>query len=294
MNWNDLKIFLAIARSGSLRKAATVTQSSISTVSRRIEILESDLGIKIFTRRPEGYLLTKAGSELMNEIVTLEAQASMIENKASRLSNQPEGSVHLTVPDAVFTYLLTEEFKFFKQNFSNIHLHITSTYTHLDIIRGEADIALRCTNTPDDRLVGKKLSSFYNNYYASKEYLLEFDLSDPNCGAQWLGQGNSQRFQEWIASSPYPHFPVSWEIPNYPAQVAACKSSLGMAVLPCFIGDQEPSLVRLTQTAFSSLETWLLVHPELKNLERVKTIFNFLEQVLTKRKNLLRGYQVET
>jgi DNA-binding transcriptional LysR family regulator len=291
MNWNDLKIFLAIARCGSLRGAASYSQTSVSTVSRRIDALEDKLGVRLFSRRPEGYSLTEVGQDILDDVKKLERQASHIERKVLRKDQKLEGSVRVTLPDAVVSYLLTDELKGFHHRYPDINLQIITSYDIVDIMRGDADIALRFTNTPTEQLVGKKLTGFYNCYYASKDYVQTYDLSDPACGAIWIGKDNkSQRYFESIECGPYPDFPIRWEIASFPARVAACKSGLGMAVLPCFIGDQEADLVRLDDASpFLALDTWLLMHPELRDTGRARVVMEFLVETLAGKRKLLMG-----
>lgn len=291
MNWNDLKVFLAVARSHSLRKAAQTTGLSLSTVGRRIDALEVQIGAKLFERRPDGYLLTSTGQEILDDVIELEKQAQKIEQKVIGLEDKPQGSVAVTLPDVVFSYLFADSVNIFcREEHQGIDLKIIATYEKLDLVRGEADIALRFTNTPPEQLVGRKTIKFYHNYYASASFLKERDLDAP-ADAMWIGRNyQDQKFSSWIERSPYPHLPVRWDIKSFPSLVAACKGGLGMTVLPCFIGDQEPELVRVGQMeSFPHLETWLLVHPELKSARRIRVVMDYLSNVLNSKRALLEG-----
>lgn len=290
MNWDNLKVFLAVARAGSLRGAAQSTRQSLSTVSRRIDALEDELGARLFDRRPDGYTLTEAGADILEDTEDLQRRASHIERKVLRRDQSLAGSVRVTLPDVVISHLLADDFVAFRDAHPEIDLQLITTYAVLDIMRGDADIALRFANAPDGQLVGRKLPAFCDSYYASRDYLAAVDLGDPAGGAAWIGYYDTPIVPDTVLAGPHPHLPVRWTINSLPARVAACKSGLGLAMLPCFIGDQEPSLVRVTDLPPTSLaDTWLLVHPALRDAGRTRVVLDFFVNALTAKRDLLEG-----
>lgn len=291
MNWNDLKVFLAVAHSGSLRGAAGRTGLSLSTVSRRIDALEDNLGVRLFDRRPDGYSLTKAGTDILADVEALEHRTTAIEHKVSRRDRRAAGPVRVSLPDALITHLLAQDLKTFQAAQPAIDLQLTTTYELADIMRGEADIALRFANDPGDQLVGRKLPGFYDSYYASRDYLDAHDLHDPAAGAGWIGYHDMPHtFPHEVLSVPYPALPITLSINSLPARVAACKGGVGLAMLPCFVGDQEPELVRITNAPpVLPAETWILVHPALHKAERARVVMDFFVAALLAKRDLVEG-----
>ena len=290
MNWNDLKVFLAVARSGSVREATNLHQTSVSTIIRRIDTLEEQLGVRLFVRRPEGYTLTESGHDIYEDVVRLEQQAVSIEQRAQSKDASLSGTVRVTLPDCVFSYLLAGPFKKFRETYTDINIQIITTYDLLDVLKGDADIALRATTAPPEQLIGRKLPTFYSSYYASHDYVQQYDLNNPKSGAVWLGKDGSQRHTESIKKGPYPSLPMMWEIRSFPTLVSACQNGLGMAIMPCFIGDQEEKLTRVGPLPpFHMMETWLLIHPQLKDVKRVRIVIDFLVETICSHTELVQG-----
>ena len=290
MNWNDLKIFLAVARNQSLRRAAEQTGQSISTVSRRIDALEQALGATLFHRRSGGYALTTTGQAILENAIALEHQATDIEQTVSSLEEHPRGLVTVTLPDGVFIYLLAEALDEFRKRHREINLRIIATDDVVDLQRGEADIALRFTNAPPEYLVGRKLAICHHHYYADHTYLRKF-LAMSMDDAMWIGNGHRAMEQnDRIAQGPFPELPVRWDIQSFPSVVAACKRGLGMAILPCFIGDTEPDLARIgNEKSFAHVEIWLLTHSELKDARRIRVVMDFIATIFSKKRALIEG-----
>jgi len=287
MNWDDVRVFLAIARSGSVRGAASVMNVSHSTILRRLDGFEESLGVALFHRLPSGYDLTLDGKALLPKAETIEQDALAFQREAVGHDRARGGKITLTMPEPVAIHYLAQRLVEFREAHPGIELEIIFTYDVLDLARRAADVAIRFSSAPDPALIGRRLPRFEDAYYATPQYLATYPPDDPNSGARWLGWRDDM---QWVANSPYPNLPVEWRIPNVSVQAALCKAGFGLAQLPCFIGDRSDDLVRLPNTGLATgFSVWVLYHPDLKATARIQILSNFLVRVITADAELFEG-----
>ncbi|MEM1398845.1 MAG: LysR family transcriptional regulator [Pseudomonadota bacterium] len=290
MNWDDVKVFLAIARSGSVRGAANALSVSHSTVLRRLDALEESVGITLFSRLPNGYEPTKDGEALFDRAVDIERQAFAFEREAVGYDQDKGGKITVTMPEPIATHYLAEHFGRFRELYPRTELDVIFTYDVLDLTRRAADVAIRFSNTPDQTLVGRQQPRFEEAYYATPDYMERYDLSDPEGGAFWIGWREAE---DWVTASPYPKLPVRWRLANVSVQLAACRAGFGMAQLPCFMGDRCEDLIRVPGSALApgGFDVWILYHEDLKSTPRITALCDFLSGVMKSDADLLEGRQ---
>ena len=292
MNWNDLRVFLALARSGSIRSAAVRLEVSHSTVVRRIESLETALGVRLFERLPMGYTLTLAGEAMLERAEQVENQVHGLEISLMGQDAQLSGTIRVTLADdALIQDLLMADLQAFKQRYPDIDVDLTTSYEVIDLGKREADVAIRFMTNPPDYLVGHRLPDLNVSYYASHEYLEQHDLNADPPTANWIGMTEIAAFPmaQWLRDSPYPYIPVRWNLPMM-SQQAAARSGLGMVMLPCYRGDQDPALQRVPPTkVVQGKPGWVLTLDELRTTERVKVFVTFIANAIRQKADLLEG-----
>jgi len=146
MNWDDIKVFLAVANTGGLKKAAKSLNVHHSSCSRRINALESDLGIKLFDRLPGGYSLTNGGEELLHSAELIQQGFNSIERDVLGKDLRIEGDLCLTLTNGLATHLLMPDLNEFMNLYPDINLKIIMTYDVRDLASREADVAIRHIN----------------------------------------------------------------------------------------------------------------------------------------------------
>jgi DNA-binding transcriptional LysR family regulator len=290
LDWNDIKIFLALARRHSVRAAAADARVSHSTVARRIVALEKRLGARLFNRTPAGYEITAAGAEML---VIAEEVARDIDSMERRVSGRDQrlaGRIRIATVDFLATSLLPPCLADFSRRYPEIDFEILIGYKLLDLSRREADIALRFTRTPPPHLVGKRLARAAIAPYASHDYLRQHDLSgDTAC---WIGYGarGTGGDQGWVRRTAYPHLPVRGVFESLLTQHAATKAGLGIGMLPCMLGDIEPTLRRVPPARdLETWDLWLLTHRDVRTTARLRAFAQFIAQQVTKQKLLIEG-----
>ncbi|WDE07429.1 LysR family transcriptional regulator [Thalassomonas viridans] len=291
MSWDDVQFFLSVARSGSARATAQVLGVSHSTVSRRMDNLESDLGTRLFDRNVGGYILTAEGKSMMDYAEQAEDALISAELHLHGRDNELSGLIRLTTPDVITNHILLPEIVNFTRKYPDIDIEFSVSSNVFELMRRESDIALRFMgfgNPPPEPLIGRKVASVASCFYASESYLAAHDLSDPDSGARWLGWGEKERFPQWVKSSPYPDIPTQYTMDQAGTQVEAVRAGLGMAMLPCFLADACEGLIRLPNCEPQlNHEIWLLSHPDLREVTRLRKFREFLVELFAQKQDFL-------
>lgn len=291
MNWNDLRVFLVLARSGSVRAAAVRLSVSHSTVVRRIDALETALQSRLFERSPQGYTLTQLGEAMLPRAEQVENEIHGLELSILGQDAKLSGTIRITVADALIQFLIAPDLQRFKLAYPDIDLEITTSYDVVDLTKREADVAIRFMPNPPEYLVGHRLPTLNISYYASHEYLEQHNLKADPPTANWVGMDEVVAFPtaKWLKESPYPHIPVRWNLPML-LQQAAAQAGLGMVMLPCYRGDQDPALQRIPPgNVIQGKPGWVLTLDDLRTTERVRVFVAFIAKAIWQHVDLLEG-----
>lgn len=289
LNWDDLKIILAICRNGSLSGAARALGTSHSTVFRQINAIEKRFATRFFNRLPHGYEMTEAGEAVLRSAASIEDEILELSRTLLGRDLRLQGSIRLTAPEGICHYLLSPHLASFHAQHPQIQLDLLVTSNPLELSRREADLAIRVTNKPPQNCIGQKVCEYRAAMYASKTFLArskhiaihEYDLLMSNDGIDWLAPSI------W-KNKPKPN--IVFTSDSILPIVNAAIEGIGAAILPCFIGDQESKLQRIT-TPLPDLRSdiWLLVHADLRQTARVKTLMAHLHQALSAQRGLIEG-----
>ena len=289
MNWDDLRIFLALSREGTLSAAGKALAVKHSTISRRIKAFEESLGSRLFERLSEGFVLTQAGENLLEHALIMEEQAQAVDRKAFGLDAQLQGQLNLTASHDVLGKLLVPHLSTFQQAYPAIDLQLISTSGLLDMAAREADIALRLTEKPADYLIGKKVLPLRHGIYASKEYLENHSTEKGSSKHQLIQWRREAKEPEWIKQ----HFPDAetvMRVDDAATMLACVQNHLGLARLSCLMGENVPGLYRLDLPLTpSTWGVWVLSHADLRSTARVRAGREFLVDILLQQRNLIEG-----
>ncbi len=293
MNWDDTRLFLALARSGSARATAAEQGVSHSTVTRRVDQLESDLGVRLFDRDVRGYRLTGAGELMMKSAVRAEDALLTAERQLQGRDAQLTGEIRLTTSNIIATHLIMDDLVEFTRQYPDIDLNVLISYDLFNLSRREADVAvrmLRLGSSPPEDLVGRKLVTIKSCYYASEAYLAEIDPRSADSTARWIGWDDIERFPAWVKASPFPNLPVYGRLNDVMLQAEAARCGMGLTVLPCFFGDSVEGLRRIPHCEpYLSYDLWMLSHPDLRDAARMRTFRAFAADVIDRKRTLLAG-----
>ncbi len=292
MNWDTIKLFLALHREGSARAVALEHDLSPSTVTRRVTELEKELKTKLFNRLSSGFQLTESGQELLHIALKMESDAYEIERKLLANSGVMQGTIRLTIPSHIVAKPFMESLAIFSRNNPKVELEIIPSYTAFDLSRGEADIALRIMmkgTEPPEHLIATHLVDVYVAVYASKEYIASHDLGDTE-QSNWVGWDDESRYPDWVIGSRYPHLPTKHRFNDPYMQLYTAKTHMGMVMMPCFMCDPEPDLIRIpAHEKWHRFDLWMLSHPDLRETLRFREFRRFLKRQFEKSGEIWRG-----
>jgi DNA-binding transcriptional LysR family regulator len=282
MQWDDLKYFLAVARYGSLRKAARDLKTSAATVGRRIADLESTLGAHLFDRNQAGYMLTESGEAIYRKAEEVEEDVLAVERAALGRDLRPTGKIRLATIDDIAALIIAPRLAQFHRDFPGISLELVAQQGLSSLTRREADVALRTVRPDHGDYVIRQVGWWSLGLYAAKSYVETHglrrginDLSQVDI-ITWTDECAHLRGSSWFAKHA-PHSPIALATNSRRIQHAACKAGMGAAILPAWIADRDPNLVCLLPPAkVMTVQLWLATHRDLLRTARVRAVAGFL------------------
>jgi len=293
LDWEDVKSFRAVAVTGTLRTAAHQLGVHHTTVSRRVEALEKSLRTRLLERTPDGYVLTSPGEEILAAAEMFAAKLRDADRHIAGRDNRLEGELKITMPQPLALTVFTSHLAEFSRRYPGLDLIIHTGVEFLDLSRREADIAIRLENEPAEDLVGKRLFPYYETAYASPDYLANHDPIAAPENARWLGwRLEVSPFPDWVTASEFPQTPAWGCFSDVMVQCAAARQGLGIAMLPCLVGDADKGLVRAgRKPPTPARDIWLLTHSDLRRVARVRAFMKFAEQILREAQARITGIE---
>lgn len=291
LRWDDLRLFLAVARSGGLAPATTSTDASPATLGRRMLSLENCLGVTLFERRPEGYALTPEGNELIRFAETLEHGAFDIERWRTEMDPRP--TVRIAAGTWTSTFIARQVVEITKPE-EQVNIEVLTGAAVLDLTYREANLGIRNRRPYRTSLSGYRLGLVAFAIYGAPSYVHNHPQAF-----------NEQRYEDcdWVAFSS-----VGTAVPsatwleqhiNRPAifrcsvpapLLDATIAGYGLCVLPCFIGDTESRLVRVSDTIDAlSHEQWLVSHSDDSGNAWIQRISKGLRKLFQENRRLFSG-----
>ncbi len=289
MNWDDLRIFLGVARMGSVSRAAKYLDVQHSTVSRRLQQLERQLGTRLLDRKRSGYELTSAGEELKQAAMNMEREALAMHGAVHGQDKNPAGSLRVTAVNMMATTILAPIFSAFSEAHPEIDLQIVVSNADISLAERQADVALRVTNDPVETLLGKKIATVASAVYGSRKYLA--GLRKKSVPPRWIGMTCCAYHRHWLKKlSGGENYRISVDDPILAQQML--RQHAGLAVLPCYMADPDPALDRYAEP-LPEMEVglWFLFHQDLKRTERIHVFRDFVRREIRPVRDLLEGKQ---
>ncbi|VEP14516.1 Transcriptional regulator, LysR family [Hyella patelloides LEGE 07179] len=292
MDWNDLRYVKAIADAGNVAEASTKLNLHQSTVFRRLNTLEKNLGVRLFERLPSGYVMTEAGEDFCQAAERIEADISALNRRISGQDMRPSGTIRVTMADALLVKLLAPCLAKFRLEYPRIELEVLISKDVLNLTKRDADIAVRTTTQPLETLVGRKVSSVAIAIYGSKEYLrIHPNLSELN-QHDWVGFDESvidSATARWLKHT-VPDVKFHYRFNTCMGILAAVKENAGLALLSCYLGDSDPHLNRVSNPIPElEKELWILTHEDLRYVTRIRTFIDFVASFLGQKIELIEG-----
>lgn len=291
MDWDHVRYFLAVARSGSVRVAAERLMVNHSTVLRRIAQLEERLGAHVFEKLPTGYRLTDAGDEILQFAAEMEVSSNKLETRIFGRDQSVRGPLRVTLAPPLATDLLMPDFADFARRHPDIEVDIVPSDDPVNLTNREADVAIRVVYDRDKlapNLHGMKGPDLYGGIYMSRALLADWRSGSAD-RIRWIVKSNIG-VPDWAGPIEVPTVEVPFRTSEAGAQMAAVREGVGLTPLPCFVGDRDVLLVRVPGSTLRMHGTlWLLTHGETRKTKRVRLFTEHLSRCLASHAPLLAG-----
>jgi DNA-binding transcriptional LysR family regulator len=286
-DWHLFRTFLAVIRAGSLSGAARALDTTQPTVGRQIDALEESLGVSLFTRSLDGLAPTDAALGLIGAAETMAAAVEAAQRAASGDAAADRGTVRITASEVIGGEVLPSILARFHDRHPQIALELVLTNRNEDLLRGEADIAVRMVRPTQDALIAKRIGAVDIALYAHRRYLkmrgMPRGMEDLRSHAL-IGFDRDPAAARALAQSgvALQRDDLAFRCDSDHAQLAALRAGFGIGACQLGIARRDKQLVPVlhAQVLFS-LEMWLVMHRDLRNSRRIRLLFDHLAEELT-------------
>ncbi|MEY8198879.1 MAG: LysR family transcriptional regulator [Colwellia sp.] len=301
MNWDDIKIFLEVARAERLSTAAKRLTMDASTVSRRLHKLEESIATKLFDRTQDGHVLTPDGEMLLTSACKMEQDAQHALSNIHSNNEENCGLVRIGVTEALGNFFVSPNLLILQRKHPNIDVSLLLFSRYVKISRNEADIAIAVERPKGTSMIVSKLCDYKLQLYVHQDYL-DHNLNQYPQGItldnlaehKWITYVDNLIFTDQLSYIKEldrylgGEFKANFSSTSIISQYFAIKSGLGIGILPCFLADKDKSLIKLHSQEISISRTfWLVTHPESKRLSHVNTVWQYLKQLVLDHADLL-------
>lgn len=285
LDWNDLRYFLAVARTGSTLAAAKQLKASQSTVSRRVIALEEVISVKLFVREPSGYRLTPRGESLLPAAETVEAAILSFSDSVAAEARRLSGTVRLTTVESAANAWVIPALGLLRARYPELRVEIMTTDQNLDLLRGEADVALRFGTKPTEgALIVRHLVDMKEAFYAHEELVSKMgmptNLSELIRFPLIMSIDRDGLINRWLTEH-LPNAEIAYRASTLSSIIASVRSGIGASILPCLMGDDTRGLVRLLPPiAELTAHGWMVTTESARRQPHIRAVIDFVvEQI---------------
>jgi len=290
MDWDNLKFFLAMAETGSLSRASEKLRVDHSTVARRIEMLEHELGVRLVERLSRSYRLTAEGERVRDRAKEIEGNIADIARFAHSADRSPHRIVRVSGPPILLSQFLAPRLLPLQGQQPGLRIELVGEARQISLSQGEADLALRMLRPLEKGVVARRLAIIAYGLYGSRDYLA-------GCGEdarEFLGHDDSldhlpqQRWLKMLAGNRS----LAFRSNDFANLLTAARAGLGLAVLPCIMARGVPDLVSVpTPLPPLTRELWLLFHRDIGRAPAVRAVIDRITEITTAAKAAFLGEQ---
>ena len=291
-NWDDLRVFLAVARHRTYQDASDAILMDPTTIARRLDRLEKELKCTLLTRGPRGHSLTATGKRLLDAASRMELAHEELSDRHGTAATA--GRVRISTSEGFGTAILSPAVPALIAQRPTVEIEIVANPGYLSPALREVDLAITLAAPQDKRLAVERLTDYQLGLYAANSYVLKNQL--PKKAEDLRKQtligyiddllyANELRYLDEIANDLNPAVSSS----SIRSQLEMVRAGVGIAVLPCFMAEAvEPRLTRLLGGTVSVTRTfWMSARRDVQQTSRVKRVRNWVQQTVAKQKPLL-------
>jgi DNA-binding transcriptional LysR family regulator len=293
MHWDNIRIFLSVARAGQFSAAASQLRVDNGTVSRRISALEKSLRVRLFDRQTTGCALTAAGDRLYRTAEEVEAQLLRAQGDLSQSDVELSGTVRIAAPDGFSTFFLCSRLGHLKAKYPSLTVQLVPMSRTFSLSKREADLAITIERPDEGRLAVRKLIDYSLHFYAAKRYLAErgspqgLEDLQRHCLVTYVQDlifADQLNFMPELYGPTYSRLECSTAV----GQREAVRGGVGIGILHDYAADRDEQLqIVLPGTVFER-SYWIVTHLDMRELSRVRAISEFILAEVGTQKSIFR------
>jgi len=291
VNWDDVRLFLSVARSGQFLSAARKLGVNHATLSRRISALEAAIGTQLFLRSTNGCELTEEGQRLLEGAERMETEMLNAQANLGRVDTAVAGTVRIGAPDGLGVSFLAPRLGRLTARYPDLKIQLVPVPRSFSLSQREADIAITIERPEQGRLMFSKLTDYSLGLYASEAYLAEYGTP---ADVDALKRHRRIGYVEDLIFSPSLNYTgeimrdwdAAFEISSATGQTEAVRSGAGIGILHNYIAGQYPELLRIMPHLGISRSYWTAYHESARQLVRVRTVVDFLQELVAEERRI--------
>ncbi|PHM69262.1 LysR family transcriptional regulator [Xenorhabdus kozodoii] len=290
--WDDIRIFLAVVRTGTISTAAELLGIGVATVSRKIERLENSFGMALFLRHQTGYQLTEDGAKLLEKAKAMEIAANSFLFEAD-IRATIAGNVRLATLETLANHLIMPNLPALQKNHPNLTLEITTDIYPVNLHRRDADLALRIIRPEQGHVNVRQLGTLGFGLYGSETYLatcpsgiFSGEYSDAHF-IGWINEYSQLPSVNWLQQTLQGR-PLSVATTSICTQIAAANAGLGLAILPHIVAN-DAGLMCISPDLGIDKPIWLVIQSDLAQSPRIRKVADFLADMVFQNQDKLSG-----
>lgn len=287
-DWELFKTFLAVLREGSLSAAARALESTQPTMGRQVAALEQLLGVTLFIRGADGLTPTEAALRLLPSMEAMAAAAKTALRAASSTADEAQGTVRITASHIVGNEVLPAILADLQAAYPRIAVELALSNRNQDLLRGDADIAVRMARPAQNALIAKKIGQLEIGLYAHRRYLARRGTPQRMAdlpGHALIGydcEDSYARVLEKKTGIKFSRDMFAFRSDSDVAQLAALRAGLGIGVCQRGIAGRDDNLLPVLHGEVTvTLDIWLAMHRDLRSNRRIRLVFDELARQLT-------------
>jgi DNA-binding transcriptional LysR family regulator len=289
MDWDDIRVFLAIARAGHILGAAKRLRLNHATVARRLNGLETAVQTKLFVRRPSGCNLTDDGERLLAHAERIETEMLVGCSNIGHTDLTIDGTVRIGAPDGFGIAFLARRMGHLKTLYPSLLIQLVPVSQSFSLSRRDADIAITIGRPEEGRLVARKLTDYTLGFFAAQDYLghagTPLTLDDLTQHVR-IGDVEDLLYSLNFGQKLVKDWKADIEISTTLGRIEAVRAGAGIGVLQHFIAKQHKNLVHILPEHLITRSYWIVSHEDLRDIRRISIVSEFIASEVNKERHL--------